>query len=152
MATKSSSFIFKEANIVLTAYMINIPDKKKPINSNFFKNGKPKTLLKPLNIALIGLRIEEYFNFQGLNYTNILMLILLNNLLDSCGKVRQQINWKFWKSQKKKIDYDKLNECFAEVLLSLITIFKSINCSPEQIKDIYIKKNMENIFRQEFNY
>ena len=102
--------------------------------------------------SLITADDKTYFNFQGLNYTNILMLILLNNLLDSCGKVRQQINWKFWKSQKKKIDYDKLNECFAEVLLSLITIFKSINCSPEQIKDIYIKKNMENIFRQEFNY
>ena len=53
---------------------------------------------------------------------------------------------------RMKVDYDKLNECFAEVLLSLMIIFKSINCSPDQIKDIYIKKNMENIFRQEFNY
>ena len=75
------------------------------------------------------------------------MLILLNNLLDSCGKVRQQINWKFWKSQKKKIDYDKLNECFAEVLLSLMIIFNVlginlfINPMTDEQLDVYKKWN-----------
>lgn len=86
------------------------------------------------------------------NNTNINMLILLNNLLDSCGKVRQNINWKFWKSTKKELDLNKLHQSFVEVFYSLINIFISIDCEPEKIKKIYISKNLENIFRQEFDY
>jgi hypothetical protein len=95
---------------------------------------------------------DGYISIQGFNYTNVTMLMLLNDILDNCGKVRQQINWKFWKKEKHSIDFDKLDECFVNLLISLIIVFKSIDCNPKTIKEIYIRKNMENVFRQEMNY
>lgn len=91
---------------------------------------------------------NQYYNAS----TNINMLILLSNLLDVCGKIRQNINWKFWKSNNKVIDLNELHKCFAELFHSLINIFVAIDCKPDKIKKIYITKNLENIFRQELNY
>ena len=86
------------------------------------------------------------------NNKNIQMLILLTYLLDCCRKVRKQINWKYWKSTKISINNENLYKSFAEMFYSFMDICISIKLTPKKIKDEYITKNLENIFRQELNY
>lgn len=78
--------------------------------------------------------------------------ILVNKLLDCSGKVRQQISWKHWKKPSSTIDYDKLYDAFAETFKILVDLFVVLNMTSDEVRDIYIKKNLENIFRQNRNY
>jgi hypothetical protein len=83
-------------------------------------------------------------------YYNI--FILVNKLLDCSGKVRQQISWKHWKKPSPTIDYDKLYTAFAETFKILVDLFVVLYMTSDEVRDIYIKKNLENIFRQNYNY
>ena len=78
--------------------------------------------------------------------------ILVNRLLDCSGKVRQQISWKHWKKPSATIDYTALYEAFADTFKILVDLFIVVGMTPLDVREIYIKKNLENIFRQNYNY
>jgi len=94
-------------------------------------------------------KIKEIYEGYPRDYT---ILLLVNKLLDCSGKVRQQISWKHWKKATETINFNKLNEAFAETFKILIDIYCIMDMTPEKIRDIYIKKNVENILRQKFGY
>ena len=72
-------------------------------------------------------------------------------LSDACASVRQQISWKHWKKPNEFIDIDKLYFAYAEVFHEFINLC-ILTMSVKEIKDIYVKKNVENILRQEYGY
>ena len=87
------------------------------------------------------------------NYSrDMTILLLVNKLLDCSGKVRQCISWKHWKKPSDKINFLKLNDAFAETFKSLIDCYCIMNMTPKKIRDIYINKNCENIWRQRLGY
>lgn len=108
--------------------------------------------------------VDDFFNFAYNNQIDkvicdyeiynkdISVLLLVNKLLDCSGTVRQCISWKHWKKASETIDMDKLYEAFATTFKTLIDIFAYLDMEPEEVKDIYIKKNIENCFRQQFGY
>jgi hypothetical protein len=82
------------------------------------------------------------------NHINLLTL----KLLDASGKIRQQISWKHWKKPSATIDMDELYNTYADLFKCLINLFISLNMDPQEVKNIYVKKNIENHWRQKFNY
>lgn len=80
-------------------------------------------------------------------------------ILDCCArillsgrKVRQQISWKHWKKPNASINQEKLLEAYAEMWSSYIDLVIMLFESGEELKQVYIKKNVENILRQELGY
>lgn len=89
--------------------------------------------------------------FDAYNYDHS-CLLLVNELLDCSAMVRQCISWKHWKKPAETIDYDKLYRAFAHTFRTFIDLCKYNDMRPNDIKDIYIKKNLENRFRQKIGY
>jgi hypothetical protein len=83
---------------------------------------------------------------------DLAMLDLSSTLLDYNGLVRQHISWKHWKQPSDEIDKKSLYKAFAKTFKSLIDLFLLVLDSPDEIKDIYVTKNIENIWRQKFDY
>ncbi|MFW6007972.1 MAG: hypothetical protein ACOCP8_01795 [archaeon] len=81
-----------------------------------------------------------------------IILLLVNKLLDANGGVRQQISWKHWKKPSNTIDYDKLYEAYADVFKILMDLFIFTMDNIDDVKNIYLTKNVENIYRQQFGY
>lgn len=80
------------------------------------------------------------------------IFILINKLLDCSSKVRQQISWKHWKKPLDEINYDLLYIAFIETFKILVDLFITVGMTSEDVKNIYIKKNIENIYRQNYHY
>ena len=80
------------------------------------------------------------------------VLIATNYLLAGMRKVRQQISWKHWKKPSSQINQKKLFDAFIFVFSSLIKCFLLVHIDSNSLYDIYTKKNIENIFRQDFGY
>lgn len=99
-----------------------------------------------------------YENQDGYNDLDVIedkdykIFILINKLLDCSGKVRQQISWKHWKQPFKSIDYNLLYEAFTETFKILVDLFIAVGMTADEVKDVYIKKNLENVYRQNYNY
>lgn len=93
--------------------------------------------------------VEEIYNKH--NY-DMNCLLLINKLLDCNGEVRQCISWKHWKKPSDSINYEKLYTAFAHTFKVFIDLCIYINMSEQEIKDIYIKKNLENRFRKKWGY
>ena len=72
-------------------------------------------------------------------------------LSDACALARQQISWKHWKKPNDYIDFDKLYQAYAVIFHEFINLCL-LTIPVEEIKEIYIKKNVENILRQEYGY
>lgn len=72
-------------------------------------------------------------------------------LLDASASVRQQISWKHWKKPAESIDFDKLNTAFAEVFHEFTNLC-TLTLARGELRDIYVRKNVENIFRQQHGY
>lgn len=94
---------------------------------------------------------ELHKNYDGFGYdeTN---LLLVNRLLDCSAEIRQCISWKHWKKPSDHIDYDKLYTAFAHMFKIFIDICIINEMNEDEIKEIYIKKNLENRRRQVWNY
>lgn len=72
-------------------------------------------------------------------------------LSDACALVRQQISWKHWKNPNNEINFEKLYDAYAIVFHEFINL-AILTMDVNEIKDIYITKNVENIRRQYHNY
>jgi hypothetical protein len=83
---------------------------------------------------------------------SISVLITTGYLLSALRKLRQQINWKHWKKQKKELNIKDIHRCFANIISQLIKCFLLVGIDEKNLYDIYIKKNIENVFRQQFGY
>lgn len=79
-------------------------------------------------------------------------LLLSNELLDCNAMVRQCISWKHWKKPSDSIDYDKLYRALAYMFKTFMDICKYNRMWPDEIKEVYVKKNLENRFRQCHHY
>jgi len=95
------------------------------------------------------MEIEELYKDYSRDMT---ILLLTSKLLDCSGKVRQCISWKHWKKASDTINFNKLYDAFAETFKTLIDCYCIMEMIPEKIREIYINKNCENIWRQKFNY
>lgn len=80
------------------------------------------------------------------------VLVLTGHLLAGMRKVRQNISWKHWKKSNPNIDFNKLHESFVFVFSSLIKCLVLVGIDSDKLFNIYLSKNIENIFRQEFGY
>ena len=67
------------------------------------------------------------------------------------GQLRESMYWKHWKKPSKFIDYDKLYHAYAVVFHEFINLC-ILTMKENEIKDIYVKKNVENILRQKYGY
>lgn len=79
-------------------------------------------------------------------------LLLVNKMLDCSAEVRQCISWKHWKKPTDTINYDKLYKAFAHTFKVFVDLCVYNDMFEKDIKDIYIKKNLENRFRQRYGY
>jgi hypothetical protein len=94
--------------------------------------------------------IDAYLDCYNDKY-DIAVLKASCRLSDSCALVRQQISWKHWKKPNDHIDYDKLYNAFAILFHEFINLC-ILTMVVNEVKDIYINKNVENILRQEYGY
>src|SRR5574344_203691 len=95
--------------------------------------------------------IDNYlYTDEDLN-KDITVLKASCRLSDACALVRQYISWKHWKKSNDYIDWKKLYSAYAEVFHEFINLC-ILTMSVEEIKSIYINKNVENILRQEYGY
>lgn len=94
--------------------------------------------------------INEYLDCKHDKY-DIAVLKASCRLSDSCALVRQQISWKHWKKPNAQIDYEKLYSAFAKLFHEFINLC-ILTMKVNEVKDIYINKNVENILRQEYGY
>ena len=67
-------------------------------------------------------------------------------------EIRQQISWKHWKKPNTSINYNKLYDVYGTLFHQFMSLAALLFDSPNDIKEIYIKKNIENILRQKYNY
>lgn len=87
------------------------------------------------------------------SYERDLQILIHSNLvLAGMRKVRQQISWKHWKKPAEKIDYPKLHDALAYSFKVLVQCFILSGLDAENLTSIYISKNLENRFRQNFGY
>lgn len=94
--------------------------------------------------------IKEYLHCDKDNI-DITVLKASCRLSDACALVRQEISWKHWKKPNVFIDYDKLYSAYAVVFHEFINLC-ILTMKVEEIKTIYVNKNVENILRQEYGY
>jgi len=95
--------------------------------------------------------IDEHLNTKNDISTDITILKASCRLSDACALVRQQISWKHWKKPSLYIDYNKLYHAFSVVYYEMINLC-ILTMNIDEIKDIFVKKNVENILRQEYGY
>ncbi len=69
-------------------------------------------------------------------------------MISELSEVLDEVNFKWWKN-KKEIDDTKLKEEIVDLLHFLISMSLKAGMSSEEIFSIYMKKNEENIKRQD---
>lgn len=80
------------------------------------------------------------------------ILLIANKILDCNAAVRQQISWKHWKKPSETINKEALYKAYAEMFKNLMILFIILEMTPENVKEVYVNKNMENILRQKYGY
>ena len=95
--------------------------------------------------------IYEYLNIYSVDKLDWGILKATCKLLDACAQVRQQISWKHWKKPNSDINIDKLFHAYVLVFHEFINLC-ILTMTVEEIKTIYVKKNVENIQRQKYGY
>lgn len=80
------------------------------------------------------------------------ILIHSNKLLLAKSKVMKEISWKHWKKPSDTINFDKLHKALVDVFSVLVQCFILTGLNDEQLYNIYVTKNVENQWRQRFNY
>ena len=69
-------------------------------------------------------------------------------IISELSEILDEVNFKWWKN-KKELDLDQLKEEIVDVLHFLTSMSLKAGMSSEEIFQIYMKKNEENIKRQE---
>lgn len=95
--------------------------------------------------------IDKYLYTENDASQDVTILKASCKILDACSQVRKYISWKHWKQPSETIEYDKLYESFVTVLFEFINLCV-LTMRVDEIKDIYIQKNVENILRQKYGY
>ena len=95
--------------------------------------------------------IDKYLNTKKDISKDITILKACCKLSDACALVRQQISWKYWKKKSLYTNWEKLDYACTVVFYEFINLC-ILTMSVNEIKDIYIQKNVENILRQEYGY
>ncbi len=131
------------ASILIDKYLdlFNI-EKSNENKSFYFLFENEKVEIKKINNIMI----------DNHSIDSISLLILTGHIMVGLRKIRQQIDWKHWKKWKSNIDFDKLHNAFVFLFSSLIKCFVFLGIEVEEVYNIYVSKNVENIFRQEFGY
>lgn len=129
-------------------------------NSKIIKDSYCKKYMIDVNSDDFDL-ISIAYNVQSMTINDYLSLMSSNEdfnilkatckLLDADALVRQQISWKHWKKPSNEINYDKLYDAFALVFHEFINL-TILTMKLDEIKGIYVKKNVENIQRQYYGY
>lgn len=100
--------------------------------------------------------LNKHFNGElsvlNKNDRDLQILIYSNLILAGMRSVRQQISWKHWKKPSATIDYNALQDAFLQTFIALIQCFIITGLDAKELTDIYIKKNLENRFRQQAGY
>lgn len=93
------------------------------------------------------------WNCAGNNkkWNNVLKTLALR-LLFINREIRQQISWKHWRKPFKTINYEKLYQVCADLWYQYMLLAAFVFDNAEELVQIYIKKNVENICRQKYNY
>ena len=104
-------------------------------------------------------RNNEYSNYKNMwNYAgkenkwNDILKTLALRLLFINREIRQQISWKHWKKPFKTINYDNLYQICVDLWYQFMLLAAFIFNDANELTQIYIKKNIENIRRQKYNY
>lgn len=118
---------------------VEIPSDVDPLD--FFFQNETMAILDSKTMDLLEDEIDS-----------ISVLIATGHLLAGGRKIRQQISWKHWKKPAKEINYDKLHEAFAFTFSALVKCFILSGLKSRSLYEIYVKKNLENHYRQHFGY
>lgn len=106
--------------------------------------------------ALLFYSVKEDQLAKGIDYNEIdrdtMLLDLAMRLLLANRKVRQQISWKHWKKPNAEINREKLLEAYAHVFSAFMNLVIFTFDNAAELKQTYVKKNIENILRQELGY
>jgi dimeric dUTPase (all-alpha-NTP-PPase superfamily) len=66
---------------------------------------------------------------------------------DEISEIRKEVNWKWWKNEKK-IDQAALQEEVIDLWHFLISLSQKVGLTPQAVYEVYLKKNAENHARQ----
>jgi len=134
---------------------------KRYLNKDIMKYGEINNLfleelmnakdLIELAYKIQSIDIFEYLNLYSTDKLDWSILKATCRLSDAGAQVRQQISWKHWKKPNDTIDIEKLYDAFALVFHEFINLCL-LTMQYEEVKNIYIKKNVENIQRQYYGY
>ena len=91
------------------------------------------------------------FGNPKVKFNDVLRTITLRLLLIN-REIRQQISWKHWKKPNKEINYYKLYYVYYEMLKRFIILAAFVFDDVDELINFYIRKNIENIRRQKYNY
>ncbi|MNR10018.1 dUTPase [compost metagenome] len=86
------------------------------------------------------------------NIDSVSVLIASNYLTAGGRKVRAAISWKHWKKPSDVIDYDKLHDAYVFTFSSLVKCFILCGMNEDELYNIYVTKNLENVWRQKLGY
>jgi len=87
---------------------------------------------------------ERNLNFSKEEWIQKEVLAMISEL----SEVLDEVNFKWWKN-KKEINDEQLKEEIVDLLHFLISMSLKAGMSSEEIYSIYMKKNEENVKRQE---
>ena len=94
--------------------------------------------------------VLDYLGASGIT-KDMTVLKATCKLLDAGAAVRQLISWKHWKRPSDTIDFDKLHDAYAGVFYEFVNLYV-LTMANGELRDIYVRKNAENIFRQIYGY
>ena len=90
---------------------------------------------------------DKAFTHSGkFHADDVFSAALLTYLNHDIRLVRQCISWKTWKTPNKTINFKKLHDIYNKMFCDLITIFHFLNININDIYNIYVHKNIENVF------
>lgn len=138
--------------------------KEKYLLNNYTTESDPADIMFNNSINLIEYRFDikrnkEYSDHQQMwnfgkcdhNWNSVLRTLALD-LLFVNRELRQQISWKHWKKPNLNINYDALYNVCTELVYKFMLLAAYIFNDADEIVSTYIKKNIENIRRQYYNY
>ena len=102
--------------------------------------------------ALVDALYREGFRLDDRD-RDLVRLLRVDDVAQACGVVRQALNWKYWKRPDDSPDFK------ARLLAPCLNLLKKFFAlctvtfeSGDQVVREYVRKNVENVLRQEYGY
>lgn len=105
-----------------------------------------------LEAIFINERLNDSLGHLGKDEVDYAILIHSNLILMGQRRVRKQISWKHWKRPLPEINFDRLHSALVYTFRALVRCFILCGLNHDNVREIYVKKNIENVFRSELNY